>query len=88
MIEDIRKEMAKGKPEPMKIIEVRTLNRGRSKSIVVPGVLEKSNTRNRISRLNSYTPSMKKHRGSVSISSKLDSIEEEDGDSQKQQCSD
>lgn len=87
MIEDIRNDMIKSKREPIKIIEVRTLNRGRSKSIVVPGVLEKSNNSNRISRLNNYTANMKKHRGSISISSKLDSIEEEDGDSMKLQCS-
>ena len=61
--------------------------RGRSKSIVVPGVTEKSNTSNRISRLNNYTRNMKRHRGSISLSSNLDSIEEE-VDSQRLQYSD
>jgi hypothetical protein len=61
-----------------KIIEVRTLKRGRSKSIVVPGVNQEARRgTQRISRLNNYNPALKKHRGSISIGSDLDSIEEE-----------
>lgn len=63
---------------PYKIIEVRTLKRGRSKSIVVPSVQsEARKSTQRISRLNNYNPKLKKHRGSISIGSELDSIEEE-----------
>lgn len=56
---------------------MRTLKRGRSKSIVVPGVKDRVKNQGRISRLNNYTPRLKRHKGSISLSSDLDSIEEE-----------
>lgn len=48
-----------------KVIEVRTLKRGRSKSIVVPSASEPHSSKGRISRLNNYNSTMKKHRGSM-----------------------
>jgi len=44
---------------------VRTLKRGRSKSIVVPSASEPQSSKGRISRLNNYNSTMKKHRGSI-----------------------
>ena len=59
-----------------KEIIVRTPRHGRRRSIVVLKVTEKP--RNfPIGRLNVYNPLMKKHRGSLSLKSNLESIEED-----------
>jgi hypothetical protein len=44
---------------------------------VVPGVHQPQQTSSRIGKLNNYTPALRKHRGSISLDSDLDSIEEE-----------
>lgn len=69
---------------PGKVIEVRTLKRGRSKSIVVPNASDSQSSKGRIGRLNNYNSKMKKHRGSLCLGSDLGSIEEEAESSKRQ----
>ena len=59
-----------------KQVKVRTPRRGRSKSIFVPGTADIPRIFP-IGRLNNYNKMMKRHKGPLSFSSELESIEED-----------
>ena len=71
-ITDVNKEFIS---YDLKEVKVRTPRRGRSKSIVVGCEVISKNFP--ISRLNNYNTTLKKHRGTLSLVSELESIHED-----------